>query len=194
MSTTVFLAFCILGCDFLLYVLYQFTYGEKRRGLSRRSKAPKHAAMNQPDARPFLLASRKFHGKRSAAPECAAANRQGRCQRSWPIQRGAGLPPYRVVFRAGQAVNNPRLSRSRKFFVSSPFVSTPLSFVVNNCPRERFCPLLLRWPHGRRHLRPAVSILSSGNQPSSVLSLQHVRENSFSRLTRCSIRILLSHQ
>jgi len=59
MSTTVFLAFCILGCDFLLYVLYQFTYGEKRRGLSRRSKAPKHAAMNQPDARPFLLASRR---------------------------------------------------------------------------------------------------------------------------------------
>jgi len=59
MSATVFLAFCILGCDFLLYVLYQFTYGEKRRGLSRRSKATKHAPMNQPDARPFLIASRR---------------------------------------------------------------------------------------------------------------------------------------
>jgi hypothetical protein len=59
MSATVFLAFCILGCDFLLYVLYQFTYGEKRRGLSRRSTAPKHVAMNQPDARPFLVASRR---------------------------------------------------------------------------------------------------------------------------------------
>jgi hypothetical protein len=59
MSVTVFLAFCILGCDFLLYVLYQFTYGEKRRGLSRRLKAPKHATMNQPDARPFLVASRR---------------------------------------------------------------------------------------------------------------------------------------
>jgi hypothetical protein len=59
MSVTLFLAFCILGCDFLLYVLYQFTYGEKRRGLSRRSKAPKQAAMNQPDARPFLVASRR---------------------------------------------------------------------------------------------------------------------------------------
>jgi hypothetical protein len=59
MSVTVFLAFCILGCDFLLYVLYQFTYGEKRRGLSRRSKAPKHAAMNEPDARPFLVATRR---------------------------------------------------------------------------------------------------------------------------------------
>jgi hypothetical protein len=59
MSVTVFLAFCILGCDFLLYVLYQFTYGEKRRGLSRRSKATEHATMNQPDARPFLVASRR---------------------------------------------------------------------------------------------------------------------------------------
>ena len=59
MSVTVFLAFCILGCDFLLYVLYQFTYGEKRRGLSRKSKSPKHAAINQPDARPFLVASRR---------------------------------------------------------------------------------------------------------------------------------------
>jgi hypothetical protein len=58
MSATIFLAFCILGCDFLLYVLYQFTYGEKHRGLSRRSALPK-SAMNQPDARPFLVASRR---------------------------------------------------------------------------------------------------------------------------------------
>jgi|ERR1700722_982564 len=59
MSVTLFLALCILGCDFLLYVLYQFTYGEKRRGLSRRSKASKHATITQPDARPFLVASRR---------------------------------------------------------------------------------------------------------------------------------------
>jgi hypothetical protein len=65
MSATVFLAFCILGCDFLLYVLYQFTYGEKRRGLSRRSAAPKQAAMNQPDARPFLVSSRRSATARS---------------------------------------------------------------------------------------------------------------------------------
>jgi|SRR5580692_2731562 hypothetical protein len=65
MSATVFLAFCILGCDFLLYVLYQFTYGEKRRGLSRRSRTPKHVAMSQPDARPFLVASRRSATARS---------------------------------------------------------------------------------------------------------------------------------
>ena len=58
MSATLFLVFCILGCDFLLYVLFQWTYGERRRGLSRRSKAPK-TAMNQPDPRPFLVAARR---------------------------------------------------------------------------------------------------------------------------------------
>jgi hypothetical protein len=36
MSTTMFLAFCILGCDFLLYVLFQWTYGEKDRNHARR--------------------------------------------------------------------------------------------------------------------------------------------------------------
>jgi hypothetical protein len=57
MSATLFLAFCILGCDFLLYFLYQWTYGERRRGLSRRS-TPLKSTMNQPDARPFLVSSR----------------------------------------------------------------------------------------------------------------------------------------
>jgi|SRR5580704_6241924 len=58
MSATVFLAFCILGCDFLLYFLFQWTYGEKCRGLSRRSNRPK-SGMNQPDPRPFLVSSRR---------------------------------------------------------------------------------------------------------------------------------------
>jgi len=39
MSVTVFLAICILGCDFLLYVLYQWIYGEKHRKHARRVAA-----------------------------------------------------------------------------------------------------------------------------------------------------------
>jgi len=39
MSLTVFLAFCILGCDFLLYVLFQWIYGEKHRKHARRAAA-----------------------------------------------------------------------------------------------------------------------------------------------------------
>jgi hypothetical protein len=40
MSMTVFLAFCILGCDFMLYVLFQWIYGEKHRKHARRSATP----------------------------------------------------------------------------------------------------------------------------------------------------------
>jgi hypothetical protein len=36
MSLTVFLALCILSCDFLLYVLFQWIYGEKHRKNPRR--------------------------------------------------------------------------------------------------------------------------------------------------------------
>lgn len=39
MSLTVFLAICILGCDLLLYILFQWIYGEKRRENSRRLAA-----------------------------------------------------------------------------------------------------------------------------------------------------------
>ena len=40
MSFTVFLAICILGCDFMLYVLFQLVYGEKHRKSSRRPPVP----------------------------------------------------------------------------------------------------------------------------------------------------------
>jgi hypothetical protein len=36
MSITMLLAFCILGCDFLLYALFQWAYGEKHRNRARR--------------------------------------------------------------------------------------------------------------------------------------------------------------
>jgi hypothetical protein len=39
MSLTVFLALSILGCDFLLYALFQWIYGEKHREHARRVAA-----------------------------------------------------------------------------------------------------------------------------------------------------------
>ena len=39
MSLTMFLAFAILGCDFLLYAIFQWIYGEKHRNHARRSAA-----------------------------------------------------------------------------------------------------------------------------------------------------------
>jgi hypothetical protein len=40
MSMTVFLAISVLSCDFLLYVLFQWVYGDKRRKRARRSPTP----------------------------------------------------------------------------------------------------------------------------------------------------------
>jgi hypothetical protein len=50
MSITVFLAFCILGCDFLLYVLFQWIYGEKHRKHARRvaARAAKRRTLPSP--------------------------------------------------------------------------------------------------------------------------------------------------
>jgi len=39
MSLTMFLAFAILGCDFLLYAFFQWIYGEKHREHARRVAA-----------------------------------------------------------------------------------------------------------------------------------------------------------
>jgi hypothetical protein len=39
MSLTVFVGLCILGCDLLLYILFQWIYGEKYRERSRRLAA-----------------------------------------------------------------------------------------------------------------------------------------------------------
>jgi hypothetical protein len=47
MSATIFLAICILGCDVLLYFLFQWTYGEKRRGLARRANSRPYATHPQ---------------------------------------------------------------------------------------------------------------------------------------------------
>jgi len=48
MSLTVFLAFCILGCDFLLYVLFQWIYGEKHRNHARRVAARREKRQTLP--------------------------------------------------------------------------------------------------------------------------------------------------
>jgi hypothetical protein len=52
MSVTIFLAICILGCDFLLYVLYQWIYGEKHRKHARRAaaRAKKRRTLSSKDA------------------------------------------------------------------------------------------------------------------------------------------------
>lgn len=59
MSLTVFLALCILGLDFMLYMLFQWTYGDKRRAIARKVDAHRKAFEDQ-SPRPFLVHSQKI--------------------------------------------------------------------------------------------------------------------------------------
>lgn len=54
MPLTAFLTICILGIDFMIYALFQWTYGDKRRAIARKIGVLR----SQPQTsvpRPFLV-------------------------------------------------------------------------------------------------------------------------------------------
>jgi hypothetical protein len=55
MSATLFLALCILGIDFMIYALFQWSYGDKRKAIERQVAAHRNAAGES--RRPFLVAA-----------------------------------------------------------------------------------------------------------------------------------------
>jgi len=59
MSLTVFMAICILGCDFMLYVLFQWLYGEKHRKHARKSRA-NNQPLRMPARRPYVIKTEKL--------------------------------------------------------------------------------------------------------------------------------------
>jgi hypothetical protein len=58
MSLTVFLALCILGLDFMIYMFFQWTYGDKCRAIARQVAAYRKAREDQ-SSRPFLVHSQR---------------------------------------------------------------------------------------------------------------------------------------
>lgn len=78
MALTVFLALCILGIDFMVYVLFQWTYGDKRDALTRQIAARRNALKEQ-SPRALIVASQE------AAPGSPQSDwRAGtRPQRTW---------------------------------------------------------------------------------------------------------------
>jgi hypothetical protein len=59
MSLTIFIAVCVLGIDFLIYVLFQWTFADKRQALQKKLAAERQALQGE-SARPFLVSSRKI--------------------------------------------------------------------------------------------------------------------------------------
>jgi|SRR5580700_8561358 hypothetical protein len=64
MSLTVFIAICVLGLDFMIFVLFQWLYGEKNRNRFRRSAARRHAAHSQS---PLYYVSSRNNSQKSTA-------------------------------------------------------------------------------------------------------------------------------
>jgi hypothetical protein len=58
MSLTIFIAVCVLGIDFLIYVLFQWTFADKRRAIQKQLAAQRKAIHGE-SAGPFLVSSRK---------------------------------------------------------------------------------------------------------------------------------------
>ena len=70
MSLTAFIALAILGIDFMIYVLFQWTYGDKRHAIARKIASVRNDPYPGP-TRPFLVAT-----KTPAAPsaQCSSAS------------------------------------------------------------------------------------------------------------------------
>jgi hypothetical protein len=58
MPLNVFFTLCILGIDFMVYVLFQWTYGDKRRKIARKITAIRNSPEPLP-SRPFLVTSKR---------------------------------------------------------------------------------------------------------------------------------------
>jgi len=58
MGLTLFFALCILGVDFMIYALFQWTWGDKRRSIARQVAAHRKAFDKQP-RRPFVVPSQE---------------------------------------------------------------------------------------------------------------------------------------
>ena len=54
MARVVFLAICVLACDFMIFIFFQWTLGEKYRGRRRKTTARKRAAEVR-SSRPYLV-------------------------------------------------------------------------------------------------------------------------------------------
>jgi len=70
MPLAVFLACCVLGIDFMIYILFQWVFGEKYRARARKLAARKRAA-NIRSAKPYLISGRAPHGRHDSEREVA---------------------------------------------------------------------------------------------------------------------------
>jgi hypothetical protein len=83
MSFTWLMALCILGCDFLIYILYQWAFGERRRTLMRRTASRRRAeALRDPHDRPTATAQKSSAKKPVMVMDAKRRRRASSVERS----------------------------------------------------------------------------------------------------------------
>jgi hypothetical protein len=73
MSLTVFLALCILGLDFMIYVLFKLLYGDRRSVIARRVAAQREAARAEASGLIFFPARKNVPAQQG--PEISPGSR-----------------------------------------------------------------------------------------------------------------------
>jgi len=71
MSLTIFLALCILGLDFMIYVLFKLFYGDRRSLIARRVAEQRKSA--PPSSEPRQSAGSRTPSGRSRRPFASSA-------------------------------------------------------------------------------------------------------------------------
>lgn len=72
MSLTVFLALCILGLDFMIYVLFKLIYGDRRSAIARRVAEQRKAAKAEASGL-FLVPAKKATQLRQEADRASGS-------------------------------------------------------------------------------------------------------------------------
>jgi len=87
MSLTIFLAFCILGLDFMIYVLFKFLYGDRRSVIARRVAAQRKAAKAEAGGLIFVPARKP--APPNSGPLPSSGSRVPSAESRRPFVRGA---------------------------------------------------------------------------------------------------------
>jgi hypothetical protein len=106
MTLTLFLAICILGCDLLIFFLFQWTLGERRRTRRRRNAKTRLASGLETDLI-HVSAHPEKSARANAVPQgaCSPKVRPSPLRRTVPLCPGNELSAYR---RKALALASPR--------------------------------------------------------------------------------------
>ena len=95
MGLTVFFALCILGLDFMIYVLFKFLYGDRRRLIARRVAEQRKAALNEASGLFLVPAKKTSPLPQEPHLERAVSRGSYRTRTALPHRRGTTVLKFR---------------------------------------------------------------------------------------------------